>query len=797
MGTEEDSTPEAEERGEREEREEREKQKGQKEQEEQEEQKEQEERVEQGEGERRKKRVAIVGSGPAGLTAAYFLALKGYSVKIFERLPVAGGMLSAGIPPYRLPRDALQRDIEYIKRAGVEIECGVEVNREKFKEICEEYDAVFVAVGAHKSRRMGIEGEDLQGVFHGVDFLRRLNLGGETERERLKRIVGKRVLVVGGGDVAIDVARSAVRLGAEVTIAYRRSREEMPARDEEVHEAEEEGVKFMFLVNPKRIIGERKVEKVELIRMKLGAPDETGRRKPIPIEGSEFLFDADSVIIAIGQQVEWDFLEGSGVKVERGVVKTDRNGYTGVKNIFAGGDCVSGPATVVEAVSAGRKAAEAIHKFLRGEALGEAEVAEEGEEKAKKISIEEVGIPKERKGRVTMPKIPLERRLRSFECVELGYDEEAAREEASRCLHCKLCCECGVCESVCEADAINHKMTDEIVNLDVGAIVVATGFDIYDPSLDEKYGYKYDEVITSLEFERLVNASGPTGGKIIVNGREPRRIVFISCVGSRSEERPYCSRICCMYIMKQAHLIKEKIPDADITVLYTDVRAYGKGYEEFYEKVRSEVSYVRRELDEPIEVIKQTGNLVVRAVCEGKQREFPADIVVLATAVVPREDAISLTRMLKITQSADKFFLEAHPKLRPVETLTEGIFIAGCCQSPKDIPDTVAQASAAASMACSLLTKEYLEIEPIVAVVDERKCIGCASCTAVCPFNAIEMRDIEERLGEITLKTRKSFVNPVLCKGCGACISECPVGALNQKHFTSEQINAMIPAALS
>ena len=244
-------------------------------------------------------------------------------------------------------------------------------------------------------------------------------------------------------------------------------------------------------------------------------------------------------------------------------------------------------------------------------------------------------------------------------------------------------------------------------------------------------------------------------------------------------------------------MIKEKIPDADITVLYTDVRAYGKGYEEFYERVRSEVSYVRRELDEPIEVIKQNENLVVRAVCEGKQREFKADIVVLATAVVPREDAISLARMLKITQSADKFFLEAHPKLRPVETLTEGIFIAGCCQSPKDIPDTVAQASAAASMACSLLTKEYLEIEPIVAVVDERKCIGCASCIAVCPFNAIEMRDIGERLGEITLKTRKSFVNPVLCKGCGACISECPVGALNQQHFTSEQINAMIPAVLS
>ncbi len=362
----------------------------------------------------------------------------------------------------------------------------------------------------------------------------------------------------------------------------------------------------------------------------------------------------------------------------------------------------------------------------------------------------------------------------------------------------RKCIGCRLCELACEFEAVDFYEKDKVFDVNVGAIIVATGFKLFDARKEPKYGYgKFKEVLTALEFERLSNASGPTGGKIIVNGGEPKRIVFISCVGSRSEERPYCSRICCMYIMKQAHIVKEKIPDADITVLYTDVRAYGKGYEEFYEKVRSEVSYVRRELDEPIEVIKQDGSVVVRAVCEGKRREFPADIVVLATAVVPREDAISLARMLKITQSADKFFLEAHPKLRPVETLTEGIFIAGCCQSPKDIPDTVAQASAAASMACSLLTKEYLEIEPIVAVVDERKCIGCASCIAVCPFNAIEMRDIEERLGEITLKTRKSFVNPVLCKGCGACISECPVGALNQQHFTSEQINAMIPAALS
>jgi len=444
---------------------------------------------------------------------------------------------------------------------------------------------------------------------------------------------------------------------------------------------------------------------------------------------------------------------------------------------------------------------------LQGEALGEAGVAEEGKVKAKKISIEEVGVPKERKGRVTMPKIPLERRLRSFECVELGYDEDAAREEASRCLHCKLCCECGVCESVCEADAINHKMTDEIVDLDVGAIVVATGFDIYDPSSDEKYGYKYDEVITSLELERLMNASGPTGGKITVNGREPKRIVFISCVGSRSEERPYCSRICCMYIMKQAHMIKEKIPDADITVLYTDVRAYGKGYEEFYQKVRSEVNYVRRELNEPIEVIKQNGNLVVRAVCEGKQREFKADLIVLATAVVPRRDADEIARILKIPRDANGFFLEAHPKLRPVDTAIDGVFSAGCCQSPKDIQDSVAQAVGAAIKASVPILRGTVEVEPTVAFVDENICVGCGTCVSVCPFGAVSVEQVEhsDMRAWVSNKAAKSSewrerwkrvasVNDVLCKGCGSCAAACPSGAISVFHFNERQLIAQIDA---
>jgi len=361
------------------------------------------------------------------------------------------------------------------------------------------------------------------------------------------------------------------------------------------------------------------------------------------------------------------------------------------------------------------------------------------------------------------------------------------------------CMRCGLCEVVCEAGAINFEEKDEEIELEVGAIVVATGYDLFNPVVEPNYGYEYDEVITGLEFERLCNASGPTGGKIEIKGKEPKEVVFISCVGSREKEvgggegNEYCSRVCCMYIAKQAHLVKEHIPDANVTVFYTDVRAFGKGYEEFYQRVKAEgVNYIRRELREGIKVEKENGKLKVKALCEGQLVEKEADLVVLATGIIPRTDVLELAKKLKITQSGDKFFMEAHPKLRPIDTLTDGIFLAGCCQSPKDIPDSVAQASAAASRVCDILASEYVEVEPIIAEVNKELCIGCGACEEVCPFGAIELKEEEKELEEIVLRTRKSFVNPVLCKGCGACIAECPVGAMTQKHFTSAQIDAMM-----
>ncbi|MHC1636012.1 MAG: NAD(P)-binding protein, partial [Candidatus Methanospirareceae archaeon] len=732
----------------------------------------------------RKERIAIIGSGPAGLTAAYYLRRMGYYVKIFEKLPVAGGMLSVGIPSYRLPKDVLEREIEYIKGIGVEIETNSEVDKDKFEALRKEYDAIFISVGAHESLKLGIEGEDLEGVIHGVHFLRDLNLGKEVK-------LGKKVAVIGGGDVAIDVARSALRLGSDVVILYRRSREEMPARAEEVEAAEEEGVKIEFLVAPKRIIGEDgKVKGIECIRMKLGEPDETGRRRPIPIEGSEFTIDVDTVIPAIGQSSALAFLEGSGVETPKGRwIKVDDNLMTSQPGIFAGGDAVTGPALVIDAIAAGRKAAIAIDRYLRGE-----EPPEEKEEK--KIRIEDIppeALPKEKKSRRKMPKIEIERRRRGFDLVELGFSEEEAIEEAKRCLNCGVCSECKLCVQACgERNAINHEMKEEMVELKVGAIIVATGYDLFDPATKPEYGYgKYDNVITGLEFERLCSASGPTGGKIEINGKEPKRVVFIQCVGSRDRKgdgNEYCSRVCCMYTAKHAHLVKERIPDAKVTVFYTDIRAFGKGYEEFYQRVKEEgITYLRRELDDPIEVVKEGDVLYVKA---HPHPPVEADMVVLATATMPRANIGEVGKLLKISRSADGFFLEAHPKLRPVDTPTDGIFLAGACQAPKDIPDTVAQASAAASRVCSLLARGKVKAEVITARVNEALCRGCGFCVDACPYDALELKMIN-RFG---YEVKVASVNEALCKGCGLCSATCLSGAIQQKMFLDEQILNSIAA---
>ena len=361
--------------------------------------------------------------------------------------------------------------------------------------------------------------------------------------------------------------------------------------------------------------------------------------------------------------------------------------------------------------------------------------------------------------------------------------------DREKCIHFLLD-ECETCSIFCEAEAIKYDQKDEIIELDVGAIVVATGFDSFDPSTETKYGYKeFSNVITGMEFERLVSASGPTEGHIEVNGKEPTTIVFIQCVGSRDKDgNEYCSRVCCMYTAKQAHMVRDKFPDSELTIYYTDVRAFGKGFEEFYNRVQGEnIIYLRRELDDSIQVVKNGNGVVVKA--EGHP-DIEADLVVLATGLIPREDSKELAQTLNINLSADGFFLEAHPKLRPVDTFTDGIFLAGSCQSPKDIPDTVAQASSAASRACNILSQKELEIEATVAYVDESLCRACGFCVDACPYQAIELVRIEY-LGHTIDVAR---VNKALCKGCGTCAAACLNGAIRQLGYTDGQILTIIKA---
>ena len=353
---------------------------------------------------------------------------------------------------------------------------------------------------------------------------------------------------------------------------------------------------------------------------------------------------------------------------------------------------------------------------------------------------------------------------------------------------------CRACEKFCEAGAIDFEQEDEIVEVEVGSIIVTTGFNTFDPTPIYHYGYKQlDNVITSLEFERLVSASGPTGGNIVLkNGSTPKSIAILHCVGSRDENyHRYCSRVCCMHALKYSHLIKEKI-GAEVYQMYIDMRCFGKGYEEFYKRLaEEEVRFIRGKVAEVTDravTEEEKGKLVV--VAEDTLMvnivRLPVDMVILCVALEAQPDAEAVARLFNISRSADGFFLERHPKLDPIATMTDGIFVAGCCQGPKDIPDTVAQASAAAARALAMISRGKVEVEAATAEINEELCSGCRICNALCPFSAITF-DEDKKV---------SRINEVLCKGCGVCVAACPSSAITGKHFTTDQIMAEIEGVL-
>jgi NADPH-dependent glutamate synthase beta subunit-like oxidoreductase len=458
-------------------------------------------------------------------------------------------MMTVGIPSYRLPRDIIESEIQTIKDLGVQFKTGVEIGKDfTIAQLRENgFKAFFVAIGAHECKRLGIEGESLSGVYPGVEFLREVNLGNRVQ-------LGDRVAVIGGGNVAMDSVRTALRTGSKQPfIIYRRGRNEMPASRDEIAECEDEGIEIKTLTHPVRIIGDDagNVKAIECIQMALGEPDASGRRKPVPVKGSEFVIEVDTVIPAIGQESDWACLTeecactltGWGTMVVDPVTLQSKD-----PDIFSGGDAVTGPKTVVEAIQAGKEAAVSINRFIQGKDIREGR--EVDWTAVTDVPVE--GVPKA--GRQPMVHLPSKTRVANFNEVQLGFEEETTRKEADRCLACGICSECYQCVDACLANAVDHNQETVLRNIPVGSVILCPGSQAFDPTpFRQFYHYgKNPNVLTSLEFERILSASGPTMGHLVKlsDHTEPGRIAWLQCVGSRDVNRcgnGYCSSVCCMY----------------------------------------------------------------------------------------------------------------------------------------------------------------------------------------------------------------------------------------------------------
>ena len=650
-------------------------------------------------------KVAIVGSGPAGLTAGRELARLGYHPTIFEERPIAGGMLAYGIPDYRLPSDVLVDEIQDVLDEGVELKLNTRIGTDTPPDglRAQGYEALILAVGAQKGVALGIEGENLRGATDSIAFLHEVNAGERSA-------VSGQVAVIGGGNSAIDAARSALRLGAAgVTVVYRRSRAEMPAISAEVEAAEQEGVLFHYLAAPERVIGrDDRVVGLACIRMQLGEADASGRRRPLPIPGSQFVLDADMVISAIGQKVVvpgGELLSGLR-RTRRGMVQAgDEDAATNLDGVFAAGDAVTGPASVIDAIAGGRRAAHAVDCYLRGEPfepltrVTPADVVDEPPTPDQEGN----AIPRQH-----APELAPQLRITDFTEVEAALSEEQALTEASRCLKCAGCSECMACVKVCKANAICHDQQDVLEDIHVGAILVMPGFEEFLSTLRYDLGYsRYEDVVSSIQFERILSASGPFAGHVqrLSDGKTPRSIAFLQCVGSRdvSCRNLYCSSVCCMYAIKEAVIAKEHVQGVDVTIFFMDIRAFGKDFDRYYERAADEygVEFVRARVSD-VARFENDGSLIVRYAPEsGCTAERAFDMVVLSVGLEPPPGLAGLGRKLGV--KLDEYgFIWTDPRL-PVATSRPGVFAAGVACGPKDIPETVVQASAAACQAGGLL----------------------------------------------------------------------------------------------
>ncbi|MDJ0782941.1 MAG: FAD-dependent oxidoreductase [Desulfosarcinaceae bacterium] len=690
-------------------------------------------------------KVAVIGSGPGGLACAYFLALKGYAVTVFEKEDTIGGMLTLGIPAYRLPRAIIDSEVQPLIDLGVVFKTGVDIGKDTtIGDLRQDgYGAFFLAVGSQECKLLGLEGEDLEGVLGGLDYLRRVNAGESVD-------LGDRVAVIGGGNVAMDAVRTALRGGAKQPfILYRRSEAEMPAGMDEVAECREEGIEIMPLTNPIGIIREAgRVTAIECQKMELGEPDASGRRRPVPIPGSEFTLEIDTLMPSIGQESDWACLtdECACTLSDWGTLEVDAlTLQTADPDIFAGGDAVTGPRTVVEALAAGKEAAYSIERFLQGEDLK----AGRGEQPP--LAVVALGdqplLPRQK-----MPLRPGAERVGDFEEVALGFDEARMQAEAERCLQCGLCSECYLCEQACLAEAVNHAEAVRTETLRVGAMVLAPGFKAFDPLVYENYAYAHHpNVVTSLEFERLLSASGPNEGHLIrpTDGQPPKKIAWLQCVGSRDIQNcdnAYCSSVCCMYACKQAVIAKEH-SDAplDTAIFFMDLRTFGKDFDRY--QISSMEDHGVRFVRSRIHSILPKGDHALRIVYAtemGTPVEEVFDMVVLSVGLSADPAAVSLAGRLGINLNGYGF-VEGEDTA-PTATNREGIYVCGAFKEPKDIPYAVMEASAAAAQAArplagvrwSLTSEKETPVERDIAAEAPR--IGVFVCN--CGINIGGVADV-------------------------------------------------------
>jgi heterodisulfide reductase subunit A-like polyferredoxin len=666
------------------------------------------------------RRVAVIGAGPCGLTAAQDLRLAGYPVTIFEAMPVAGGMLRLGVPEYRLPATIIEREIQDILDLGIELRLNHRV--ENLDDVfAEGFDALLIAVGAHEGIRLRIPGADLDGVLVNTHFLRDVRLGmyeGHAAALAEARLapgrLGRRVLVLGGGDVAIDCARSAVRLGCEVHLACLEGHATMPAHPWEVAAAEAEGV----TIHPDRcfeeILGDEqgRVRGVVCMQVDSFSFGEGGRLNLDKRPDSEHIIPCDTVIFSVGQRAGLAFIPddaGVGITTQQ-TIAINPNTFAATRpGVFAAGDSVSGTANVIDAVASGHKAAESILRYLQEKALEPPPKPDLPVVHLERAEIEDRLARGEihHQPRVPMPQLPVAARLDNFAEVEGGYDDASAQAEAARCLACGVCSECMSCTFACGVNAIDHDMAPEELNLQVGALILAPGYQVYHAELSQEYGFRrYPNVVTALQFERLLSASGPTSGHIQrpSDGNTPQRIAFLQCVGSRDRSHDYCSAVCCMYATKEAIMAKEHHPELDVHVFMMDMRAFSKGYWGYFERARDQygIHYHRCRISALRENPEDHGLQLKYMDEDGRMQHAHFDLAVLSVGMEISPDVRRLGERLGI--ELDEYGFCHTVQFDPVESSRQGIYAVGPFREPKDIPESVVEASSAAASAAERLS---------------------------------------------------------------------------------------------